>query len=207
MPKGTVRPVMAAGLAPLLSAKARCRIRIEPTEDRDHIQAANDGDPAGFEALYHRYRDWVLNLAYRFTHDHDDALDVLQETFAYLLKKFPGFELRARMTTFLYPVVKHLSIAMQQRKRRFVNDEQLYADLPAPPPPTSPDDSRAELAQALTVLPAAQREVLLMRFIDAMTLEEISTALEIPTGTAKSRLHRALTTLRQNSAARKYFLD
>ena len=43
--------------------------------------------------------------------DENLALDVMQETFLYLLKKFPGFRLTAQMKTFLYPAVKNLSIA------------------------------------------------------------------------------------------------
>ena len=48
----------------------------------------------------------VVRLAHRFTGNADDAQDVLQETFKYMLGKFPGFKLTAAMTTFLYPVVQ-----------------------------------------------------------------------------------------------------
>jgi len=84
---------------------------MDPRNDQALVAAANRGEAAAFEALYHRYRDWVHRLAWRFTRDEELALDVLQETFAYLLGKFPGFRLRARMTTFLYPAAKKLSIS------------------------------------------------------------------------------------------------
>ena len=70
--------------------------------DRELVDLANKGDSEAFEALYYRYRDWVYRLAWRFTGHQQDALDVLQDTFVYLLGKFPGFELTASMTTFLY---------------------------------------------------------------------------------------------------------
>src|SRR4030065_871281 len=89
--------------------------------DQELIKLANKGDPDAFEALYHRYRDWVYRLAWRYTGNRSDALDVLQETFTYLLGKFPGFELTAAMTTFLYPVVKHISLAGRRRSRRFAS--------------------------------------------------------------------------------------
>lgn len=179
-------------------------ISAEPPHDSDYIRAANKGDRAGFNGLYRRYRQWVLNLAYRFTGNHDDALDVLQDTFAYLLGKFPGFKLSSRMTTFLYPVVKHLSL--RQRTDRFVHDEQAWQDIPSPPP-SSAEQTKDDLTQALGSLAQDQREVLLMRFIDGMTLAEIAQALKIPVGTVKSRLHRALHALRDDPAARRYFLD
>ena len=52
-----------------------------------------------------------------------------------------------------------------------------------------------------------EQEVLLMRFVDDMTLSEIAEALETPLGTVRSRLHRALEALREDSRVRAYFFD
>ena len=174
--------------------------------DQELIELVNQGDPAAFEALYRRYRDWVYHLAWRFTGNEQDALDVLQETFTYLLGKFPGFSLTASMTTFLYPVVKHLSIAVRNKSRRFTSDEEILGEIAAPALKDA-QGSRSELAAVLAVLPDEQREVLLMRFVDDMTLQEIATALNIPIGTVKSRLHHALKRLRQDRRTQDYFLE
>ncbi len=172
--------------------------------DEALVEAANAGDVSAFEALYHRYRDWVVSLAWRFSGSRDDALDVLQDTFTYLLKKLPRLRLSARMTTFLYPVVKNLSIRARRKRRRYVSDDDLLADLPAS---DEPAESRAELASALAGVSEKQREVLLMRFVDDMTLQEIAAALGIPLGTVKSRLHNALAMLRKDERTRRYFLE
>src|SRR5262245_58920063 len=55
----------------------------DPRSDEDLVALVNQGDTKAFEALYRRHRDWVANLAARFTGDHALALDVLQETFLY----------------------------------------------------------------------------------------------------------------------------
>jgi len=89
--------------------------------DHELIEAANRGDAAAFDQLYLRYRDWVIALAIRLTGDRDIALDVAQDTFLYILNKFPGFQLTARFKTFLYPVVKHLSLTAREKSRRFVS--------------------------------------------------------------------------------------
>ena len=174
--------------------------------DPELIAAANNGDVAAFTALYYRYRDWVVRLAYRFTRSDDDAQDVLQETFAYLLRKFPGFVLTAQMTTFLYPVVKNLSIAARRKRTR-------QAQMPeegTPHDPAAPEEidyarQREELSEVLAVLPEGQREVLLMRFVDGMSLIEIAGALGVPEGTVKSRLHNAIAALRKDERTVRYF--
>jgi RNA polymerase sigma-70 factor (ECF subfamily) len=170
--------------------------------DEELIERVNGGDAEAFEVLYHRYRDWVHRLAWRFTGNQADALDVLQETFIYLLRKSPDLRLTASMTTFLYPVVKHLSMNTR-RKRPASADEETLAAIPAPAAPGTP---RAELAAALGALSDEHREVVMMRFIDAMSLDEIAVALSIPPGTVKSRLHRALETLRNDPGTREYFI-
>jgi RNA polymerase sigma-70 factor (ECF subfamily) len=173
--------------------------------DQELIELANKGDSDAFEALYRRYRDWVYRLAWRFTGNRADALDALQETFTYLLGKFPGFELTASMTSLLYPVVRHISCTIRSKRSRFKSEEEFLNEFVAPE--TGQDGrNRSELAAVLIVLPDEQREVLLMRFVDDMGLQEIAAALDIPLGTVKSRLHNALRTLRADRRTRDYFL-
>jgi RNA polymerase sigma-70 factor (ECF subfamily) len=106
------------------------------------------------------------------------------------------------MSTFLYPVVKNLSIAARRKRGQFSSDEEALLGTPVR---ETAGDPRDDLAEALSFLPETQRETLLMRFVDDMSLEEIAIALDIPLGTVKSRLHNALETLRADSRTRKYF--
>ena len=172
----------------------------EPS-DRDLVAAVNAGRAEAFEALYARYRDWVHGLAWRMTGDREQALDVLQETFLYLLKKFPGLRLTARMTTLLYPVVKNLSIAARRRNQRYVHDSEFLEALAA----RSQGPDLGDLAAVLAVLGEAQREVVLMRFVDGFSLSEIARLLGVPEGTVKSRLYNGLNTLREDPGTRRYF--
>ena len=173
--------------------------------DEKLIESANKGDAEAFEALYYRYRDWVYRLAWRFTGDRERALDVLQETFTYLLKKFPGFQLTCAMTTFLYPVVKHVALAIR-RKDKQLSGQEVPGEV-ASAPPKEGHRWRSELGAVLAVLPDEHREVLMMRFVDDMALQEIAEALDIPLSTVKSRLYRALETLRDDKRTRDYFLE
>lgn len=178
----------------------------DPRPDLELIRALNAGDTSAFDALYYRHRDWVVRLANRLTGNGDDALDVLQETFSYLFRKFPGFVLTASMTTFLYPVVKNLSIAARRKRMRQAQlpDDGSHSD-PAAPKVTDFARQRSELAAALAGLPEAQREVVLMRFVDGMTLAEIGETMGVPEGTVKSRLHNAIAALRKDERMQRYF--
>lgn len=142
-----------------------------------------------------------MSLAWRFSADREIALDVLQDSFLYLLGKFPGFVLRAQMKTVLYPVVRHLSIAAASRARWNPGPHEA-----APSSPAGDDDERRRLlAEAVARLPAGHREVLFLRFADDLPLAEIGEALGLPLGTVKSRLHHALETLRGDERTKKYF--
>jgi RNA polymerase sigma-70 factor (ECF subfamily) len=179
---------------------------MQTPSDQQLVDAINGGDTRAFDALYFRYRDWVVRLATRFTGNPDDALDVAQETFAYVFRKFPGFHLTASMTTFLYPVVKNLSIAARRKRTRMASTDAVETPEPAARESADPSQQRSDLEAVLTSLPETHREVLLMRFVDGMSLQEIAAALTIPEGTVKSRIHNAIATLRDDARARRFFL-
>ncbi len=167
------------------------------------MAAANAGDVEAFETLYLRYRDWVVSLAYRYTHDRELALDVLQETFLYVLGKFPGFVLTSQMKTFLYPTVRHLSVALQSKATP--QPPASGGPLFEPPPDPAADERMRGLAELMEALPVGQREVLMLRYADELSLADIAQALQVPLGTVKSRLHNAIEAMRCDERAKKYF--
>ena len=177
----------------------------DPRTDAALAAQAGAGDVASFEALYRRHRDWVAGLAFRFTGDRDAALDVMQETFLYLLRKLPTLRLEARLSTFLYPVVKHLARDARVKAKRAAEGNEELAKRTAERSGT--ENSLGGLETAVAGLSEEHRETLLMRFVDGMTLAEIAQALEIPLGTVKSRLHAAVTALRSDPRTREYFSE
>lgn len=177
----------------------------DPRSDLDLIAAINDGDAGAFEILYYRHRDWVVNLAFRFTGDRDLALDVLQETFLYFVKKFPGFCLTANLKTFFYPAVKNLSIAARRKAGRIQSTAEEQAVIESAAVIDAAPGREEVLNIALGTLSDEHREVLLLRFVDDLSLAEVAESLGIPLGTVKSRLHYALDTLRRDPRTRDLF--
>lgn len=190
--------------------------RMPAVRTRDHrsdaelIEACNSGDAidatSAFGELYRRHKDFVVRVAYRSSDDHQIALDALQETFAWLLKQFPpsgaGITLTAKMTSYLYPIARNSALTLLRKKQRFTAGSDVDPDsLPSQEPQTDSD-----IDSLLAVLPAERREVVLLRFVDGMSMKEIGEALGIPAGTVKSRLHLAIKQLR-NSPRTKNFFD
>lgn len=168
--------------------------------DEALVEATNRGDETAFAELYHRHKDWAYRVALRFTRDQSEAADAVQETFLYVLRKVPNLRLSARLRTWLYPVVRNTTIRLRDKRRRLGGGEAM--DAPAPRERGGGDD---ELAAALASLSDDHREVVLLRFVDELTLEEIATAQGVPVGTVKSRLHHALARLREDPRSRRHF--
>lgn len=179
----------------------------DPRSDRELVRVCNEGNAAdaarAFESIYRRHKDYVVRVALRFVRDRDMALDVLQETFSYLLRKFPpsgdGLVLTAQMTTFLYPVAKNNALTLMRRADRFPASETLQPDDLPEGTPAEPGD----IVRVLRELSSERREVILLRFVDDLSLEEIAGVLQIPLGTVKSRLHLAIRQLRESPEIRK----
>jgi RNA polymerase sigma-70 factor, ECF subfamily len=176
-----------------------------PTPDAELVDAMNRGYVEAFDELYRRHRDWVFRLAYRFTGSEQDALDVLQETFTYFLRKTPKLPVWVRLTTFLYPVVKHIALTLRRKQARTGSLDAVLERIVAPGEPPDAEARRRDLTGVLAALPESHREALLMRFVDGMSLEEIAGSLQIPIGTVKSRLHNAIAKLREDRRTRRYF--
>ena len=177
-------------------------MRFGKQSDLELVELCNGGSrrdaTAAFESLYRRHRDYVTRVSLRFCSDRDIAADVLQETFLYLLKKFPptgeGLILSAQLRSLLYPVAKNLTLSAINRRRRDESPTDVEPD--RLPDPDTVNPQHENLARMISHLSPRHREVILLRFVDDMRLNEISEALEIPAGTVKSRLHHALRALR-----------
>ncbi|MBX9737783.1 MAG: sigma-70 family RNA polymerase sigma factor [Phycisphaerales bacterium] len=167
---------------------------------------------AAFTVLYERHRDFVLRVAMRTCGHEGDALDAAQDTFAYLFRKFPGFVLTAKLTTFLYPVVTHQAMAKRRARAKSLSGQGGDADgdpldqQVATPRAEAMSDSRLQdLHAALAGLTPVHREVVMLRFVEGLQLEEIALAMQVPLGTVKSRLHLAISAMRQDVGVRRFF--
>lgn len=167
------------------------------------LAAGPPADGHAFGALYARHRAWAWRVARRFCGE-DLAHDAVQEAFLYLARKgaVASFALSARLTTFLYPALKHEAQAAARKSARALGaGDAALAQVPAP----AGAEVDADLAQVLADLSAEQREAVLLRFVDGLSMAEIALATGAAEGTVKTRLHHAIRKLREDPACRRYF--
>lgn len=175
----------------------------DPRSDAQLLQAAAGGNTNAFESLYLRHRDWAIRLARRFTPDDALALDITHDAFMHLLENSGRIKLRTRLPAYLYPVIKHRALAIKRKDKSLKLTDSPPTQTAAASDQTT--ESADHLLQSLDRLPPEAREVLLMRTVDEMSTQEVAHALDIPTGTVKSRLHKALQMLREDDRTRRYF--
>jgi RNA polymerase sigma-70 factor, ECF subfamily len=149
------------------------------------------------EQLYDRYAAALFRYLRRFARQEADVQDMLQELFMKLARSGSEPDGWHNEKAWMYGLARNLGIDWQRRRQsRSRAMEQLQQQPQAEHAPASDADApalRSSLAQALTALPAEQREVLQLKLWDGLTFEEIASVLSIPLNTAASRYRYGLT--------------
>lgn len=158
------------------------------------------------EALMEKYGSRLLRSACLLCGSASEAQDLVQETFLQLISGRAVFRGESSPFTWLYAIMRN-QYFKQYRRRWWL---QIMPDLPERPSevhdPLSPlaaQESRRDLIRAVRKLPFKQREVLVLRYVEELKLEEIGQALQLPVGTVKSRLNKAGKVLRRNMTSRR----
>jgi len=174
----------------------------ESDADRDLIQRAQRGDAAAFEELVARHERRAYAIAMGLVRDQEDALEIVQEAFLRVYRGLDAFNGAASFFTWLYRIVKNLSIDLMRRPawQRELADPDLDDPercLDGAIRGADPSDllHRSELAEriaaAFEALPPYHRDVIVMREVEGMSYEEMAAAAGVSKGTIMSRLFHA----------------
>ena len=172
-------------------------------KDQEKIIArARRGDADAFEQLVVAYRDQVFRLALRMCGSEADADEVAQEAFLSAWKALPNFRGESQFSTWLYQLTTHAAIDLMRREKRQIaaaDITEVNAADPAPSPQQQAEHSeqREIVRDAILQLAPEQREVVVLRFMEELSYEEIGAVLKLPSGTVKSRLNRAKAQLKE----------
>jgi len=176
--------------------------------DEELIKKFQDGDLYAYDLIVRRYKDQLLNFAYRFLGNLEESEDVVQETFLRLYKNRHAYKQIAKFSTWIYTIAGNLAkTELRKRKRRklvsiselgFEEKEYEIEDLKADTERQTDSILKEKIIKnAIENLPFRFKQVIILRDIQELSYEDISSILRIPLGTVKSRVNRARIKLQQ----------
>lgn len=175
----------------------------EPTDEADLLSGLGAGDQRCLAALYDRYGNTALGLAFKVCGNRTIAEDIVQEAFLALWQRPDSFDAkRGSAGSFLMGIVHHKAVdavrreaSVHRREENFAVDQQ-----------ESSEDQvveaalislrKAKVLAVLRQLSPVQREALELAYLKGLTYSEVAERLNIPLGTAKTRMRDGMIRLR-----------
>lgn len=183
----------------------------EPVDAWVLVAAAQDGDPHAFAELYHRYTDTVYRYVYFRLADREAAEDLTSETFLRALRRISSVRYQGRdVGAWLVTIARNLVLdhVKSGRYRKEIataepSDTAPVAALTAGPQAAGPEQralaaaTRDELLRCLAQLGDDQRECVVLRFVQGLSVTETAELMGRNTGAIKALQHRAIRKLAQ----------
>jgi RNA polymerase sigma factor (sigma-70 family) len=169
--------------------------------ENELVERCRKKDDGAWTKLIQKYRREIYRLCFRATGREEEAEDLTQEIFLKVFKAIEAFDSRrASFTTWLYRVARNHIVDYYRctRKDRITSSiedelpqiEQSQGRADHPPDHIELSERQAVLQKALNQLSPGLREAVVLRDLHGLEYTEVSRVLGIPSGTAKSRVHR-----------------
>jgi RNA polymerase sigma-70 factor (ECF subfamily) len=185
-----------------MSSEAATLENVRLVSDAELVSTAIGGGEASFEELVRRYQRPIVSYVYRMLNDYDNSLDVTQEVFIKVYNSLDRYSCDYKFSTWLYRIAHNAAI--DHLRRNSMNSQsietdngdgtyQLQIESPNPTPEQDRERSewRAEIESVVKELPAAYRDLILLRHSRDLSYDEIAKIADLPLGTVKNRLFRA----------------
>ena len=181
--------------------------------DGELVKSALAGREAGFEELVRRYQRPIAAYVYRMVGDYDSALDLTQEVFIKVYNSLARYRSEFKSSTWIYKIAHNAAI--DHLRRHAVRGQALVAgedcerrevalkSLRLTPEQESEKKERcSEIEAVVQTLPAAYRELIVLRHSHDLSYDEIAEVTGLPLGTVKNRLFRAREAMRDQLVER-----
>jgi len=174
------------------------------------IKAHLKGDPVAFEVLFKKYRDQVARLVYSIAKDDSLVDDIVQEVFLLVYRHLAKFRQNAAFKTWVYRITVNEALRQLGRMRRWqplpegdFEPSRLPSTMVVFENGESPErvlidgEQKRLVHQALDEMKPHHRMILVLYYLEDLSVQEIAEVLEIPEGSVKSRLFYARDSLRK----------
>ena len=176
---------------------------MESVTDELLLARIREGDRAALEQVLERYQARVWRFGLKLCGTEADASDVLQDTLLAAARGLRQFRGESSLSTWLFMLARSFCI---KHRRHPMQREGLEQAMDRPDPRPSPEDASSSqelnraLDAAISALPPASREVLVLRDVEGLSAAETARVLELSIEAVKSRLHRARAAVREQLA-------
>jgi RNA polymerase sigma-70 factor, ECF subfamily len=181
--------------------------KLASVADGELVQTAIAGREASFEELVRRYQRPIAAYVYRMVGDYDAALDLTQEVFIKVYNSLARYRLEFKFSTWIYKIAHNAAI--DHLRRYAVREQALVGESNAehrlisiesarltPEQESEQAERRSEIESVVHMLPAAYRELIVLRHSHDLSYDEIAEVTGLPLGTVKNRLFRAREAMR-----------
>ncbi|MFQ5747907.1 MAG: RNA polymerase sigma factor [Planctomycetota bacterium] len=186
--------------------------------DRELVQRCQEGHGPAFEEayreLYDLFKDRVFTICLRVTGTEEDALDAAQETMVSLARRIRSFQFRSRFSSWVYRIAVNAAIDVRRRRldaphgtisttvggvgEAGAAEPVMDAETADPAARAMEAESRQAVKKALASISPRFSSILVLRYIEGLSYEEVAETLDCNLGTVKSRLNRAHAALRDH---------
>jgi RNA polymerase sigma-70 factor, ECF subfamily len=170
--------------------------------DTEHIDAARRGDRHAQGLLLRELQDPWYRFCLGMLREPDQARDATQETALRFLKQIVGYRGQSKLSTWSMGIAINVVREMRRASGRAVTDDGQIADV-RPARTEEPDraaaagEEREVVRHVLAELSDRQREVVILRFFEELSVEETAAAMNCAEGTVKATLHQALKAIKR----------
>lgn len=165
-----------------------------------------------FSCLYERYEMKLLRYVQRIAQfDPEEAQDIIQDAFVKIWRNLNDYNPDLKLSSWIYRVVHNETISVWRKKRSFGKDQKVdihhqnIQDFPDLSSGIIQEESNQEglIHQVLEQIPLKYKTILVLKFLEGMSYEEISDVLKIPEGTVATRINRAKKAFKQMAQDKK----
>lgn len=163
--------------------------------DRELILSLQDGHLEALGALYDRHRRLVYRTALAISGDSEAASDLLHDVFLRLCRFIDNVDPQRPLEPWLYRMTTNLAYDWVKRRKRWTQPLEEIAEWLVgseknyPYESAEKNDEWLQVQRAVSALPLSQRVVVVLYYLNDLSLQEISDVLDVPVGTVKSRLY------------------
>lgn len=176
-----------------------------PVAEHDEVARLRRRDPAAMACVVGRYQHRLYRYLLRLVHEPAAAEDLFQQTWLHVVRQIGRYDASRSFDTWLFAIAHNAAMDLLRRRKgeSLEEPERPLADSAPDALSSAIASERAAIVAAqMAALPALYREALTLRFEEGMKLEEIAEVTGAPLSTVKSRVQRALESLRLAMTAR-----